>query len=115
MSLFGSPEADDLSNRALPAYLVARPRQHPAMALSIKTAEADELARVMGETLTEAMTVALRERLAREHARRGSADLATRLATLSAQLRAVYDTSPVTHAEWDAASGDDEWSRQAQP
>ena len=40
------------------------------MALSIKTAEADrlarELSRVTGETMTEAVTVALRERLATE-------------------------------------------------
>ena len=42
------------------------------MALSIKTAEADELARSLarltGETMTEAVTAALRERLARERA-----------------------------------------------
>ncbi len=40
------------------------------MALSIKTAEADEfarsLARLTGESMTEAVTAALRERLARE-------------------------------------------------
>ena len=40
------------------------------MALNIKDAEADrlarELAKVTGETLTEAVTIALRERLARQ-------------------------------------------------
>lgn len=43
------------------------------MALSIKSAEADrlarELARHTGETLTEAVVIALRERLARESGR----------------------------------------------
>ena len=41
------------------------------MALSIKTEEADRLARVLsqltGESLTRAVTIALRERLEREH------------------------------------------------
>jgi len=45
-----------------------------AMALSIKTEEADRLARnlakLTGETMTQAVTVALRERLAREQERR---------------------------------------------
>ena len=55
------------------------------MALSIKTDEADRLARTLarltGETMTEAVTVALRERLARERARRqAAADLPTRIA-----------------------------------
>lgn len=81
------------------------------MALSIKTIEADRLARTLaaltGETLTEAVTLALRERLSRERARReDAADLPRRLAALSRQLRDAYDTSPVTKAEWDAASGD---------
>ena len=43
------------------------------MALSIKSDEADQLARELaaetGETLTEAVVIALRERLDREHAR----------------------------------------------
>jgi antitoxin VapB len=43
------------------------------MALSIKTEGVDHLARMLaaltGETMTEAVTVALRERLARERAR----------------------------------------------
>ncbi len=46
-----------------------------AMALSIKSDEADRLARELvaetGESLTEAVVIALQERLVREHARRG--------------------------------------------
>jgi antitoxin VapB len=81
------------------------------MALSIKTAEADELARTLarltGESMTDAVTVALRERLARERAKRAaSADLPARLTALAERLRPAYDTRPVTQAEWDAASGD---------
>lgn len=83
------------------------------MALSIKTAEADELARSLarltGESMTEAVTIALRERLARERARRATqVDLPSRVAALSARLRAAYDTRPVSAAEWDAAVGDDQ-------
>lgn len=83
------------------------------MALSIKTAEADELARSLarltGESMTKAVTVALRERLDREHARRESAaDLPARVAALSSRLRAAYDARPVSREEWDAASGDGE-------
>ena len=82
------------------------------MALSIKTAEADRLARelvqVTGETLTDAVSIALRERLARERARHAAkADLPTRLTTLSERLRQSYDTRPVSRGEWDAASGDE--------
>ena len=83
------------------------------MALSIKTVEADRLARTLarltGETMTEAVTVALRERLTREQARRkADEDLPARIAALSRRFRAEYDTRPVTKAEWDAASGDEE-------
>jgi len=82
------------------------------MALSIKTAEADELARSLaqltGESTTEAVTIALRERLARERARRETAaTLPARLTALSSQLRAAYDTRPVSRTEWDAATGDE--------
>jgi antitoxin VapB len=82
------------------------------VALSIKTEEADRLARALakltGETLTEAVTAALRERLDREEARQKAAgDLPARLAALSERLRIVYDTRPVDRAEWDAASGDE--------
>jgi antitoxin VapB len=57
------------------------------MALSIKSDEADQLARELaaetGETLTEAVVIALRERLDREHARHG-ARMRTRLARVAA-------------------------------
>jgi antitoxin VapB len=82
------------------------------MALSIKTVEADKLARSLarltGESLTEAVTTALRERLQRERARRAGTDkLPERLLKLAKELRAGYDTRPVTRAEWNAAAGDD--------
>lgn len=81
------------------------------MALSIKTAEADalarRLARVTGESMTEAVTIALRERLAREEAKYGRRDnLADRLERLCAKFRPEYDVRPVTKAEWDAISGE---------
>jgi antitoxin VapB len=82
------------------------------MALSIKTQEADQLARALaqltGETMTEAVTTALRERLVRERARRHSAgDLSERLTSLARRWHAEYDMRPVSKAEWDEASGDD--------
>jgi antitoxin VapB len=82
------------------------------MALSIKTAEADglarSLARLTGETMTETVTIALRERLAREQARRqASPDIRARVAALTERIRSTYDTRPVSKAEWDAVSGDE--------
>jgi antitoxin VapB len=82
------------------------------VALSIKTAEADQLARALakltGETLTEAITTALRERLVRERAKHEAAtDVPARVAAFSRRIRDAYDTRPVTKAEWDAASGDE--------
>ena len=82
------------------------------MALSIKTAEADDLARSLvwlaGESMTEAVTVALRERLARERARRDTAaSLPARLSALSSRLRDAYDAPTVNPEEWDAAAGDE--------
>jgi antitoxin VapB len=65
------------------------------MALSIKSDEADQLARELaaetGETLTEAVVIALRERLDREYAKHG-AGMRTRLAHLAADVAAL----PVT-------------------
>ncbi|TVQ29936.1 MAG: antitoxin [Geminicoccaceae bacterium] len=68
------------------------------MALSIDDPEADRLARALakltGESLTESVTVALRERLAREAERRGrSHDLRQRLEALAHRARRlpVYD------------------------
>jgi antitoxin VapB len=60
-----------------------------AMALSIKSDEADRLARELaaetGETLTEAVMLALRERLDRQHARH-DASMRMRLARLTADV-----------------------------
>jgi antitoxin VapB len=82
------------------------------MALRIKTGEAERLARALaqitGETMTEAVTAALRERLAGERVRReAAADLPARLVALSMRLRADYDTRPMSKAEWEEASGED--------
>jgi antitoxin VapB len=59
------------------------------MALSIDNEEADRLARELaaatGETLTDAVVAALRERLAREQARQG-AGVADRLRRLAAEV-----------------------------
>ena len=70
------------------------------MALSIKTDEADRLARELaaetGETLTEAVTTALRERLDRIRSRT-RIDIAERLDRLSLEysaMRVVDDPTP---------------------
>jgi antitoxin VapB len=82
------------------------------MALSIKTEEADrlarELARLTGETMTEAVTRALEDRLDRvRRARAESGDLASRIAASAAAMRAAYDLDrPISREEWDAASGE---------
>jgi antitoxin VapB len=63
-----------------------------SMALSIKSDEADQLARELaaetGETLTEAVVIALRERLDREYARHATG-MRTRLARLAAEVAAL--------------------------
>jgi antitoxin VapB len=71
-----------------------------SMALSIKSAEADRLARELsaetGETLTDAVVIALRERLDREHAKH-AASMRTRLERLAADvatLRVADDRTP---------------------
>ena len=68
--------------------------------MSIKSDEADRLARQLaaetGETLTEAVETALRERLDREHARQ-VASMRTRLERLAADvaaLRVADDRTP---------------------
>jgi antitoxin VapB len=72
------------------------------MALSIKSDEADRLARELsaetGETLTQAVETALRERLEREHARH-AASISTRLARLAADVRALRVTDDRTPEE----------------
>ncbi|MFZ6005833.1 MAG: type II toxin-antitoxin system VapB family antitoxin [Actinomycetota bacterium] len=70
------------------------------MAFSIKNDDADRLARELaattGETLTEAVLVALRERLQREESRRrvGAADRLRRLAAEVATLPITDPRSP---------------------
>jgi len=71
-----------------------------SMALSIKSDEADRLARELasetGETLTEAVETALRERLDREHAKHATS-MRARLARLAADvaaLRVADDRTP---------------------
>lgn len=83
----GSDSTPTLSSRSLPTILYFF-----LMALSIKSDEADRLARQLasetGETLTEAVVTALRERLDREHAR-NSATIGSRLARLAADVAAL--------------------------
>jgi antitoxin VapB len=57
--------------------------------------------------MTGAVTVALRERLARERAAR-EGNLAERLMAFSKRVSKHYDRRPVTKAEWDWASGDED-------
>jgi antitoxin VapB len=70
------------------------------MAFSIKNDEADALARRLsattGESLTEAVLVALRERLAREEARRrtGAGHRLRRLVAEVAELPVLDDRDP---------------------
>lgn len=72
------------------------------MALSIKSDEADRLARQLaaetGETLTEAVVRALRERLEREQARY-AATMTSRLARLAADVAALPVADPRTPEE----------------
>lgn len=74
------------------------------MALSIKTEEADRLARelaaVTGETMTEAVTTALRERLSRvRRAARDGAGYAERVKRAAEPFRAL---AAPTKADFDA-------------
>ncbi|HEY4114558.1 MAG TPA: type II toxin-antitoxin system VapB family antitoxin [Rhizomicrobium sp.] len=92
------------------------------MALSIKSDEADQLARqlsqVTGESMTEAVTKSLRERLERESRTRRKptkkekeAELA-RIRAWLAKTRKNFDFSrPVTKEEFDEASGDNDIMR----
>lgn len=73
------------------------------MALSIKDPEADRLARELaartGETLTEAIVIALRERLARETGRSTAIPLGEELAAIRRRCAAlpVLDTRCADH------------------
>ncbi len=80
-----------------------------SMALSIKSDEADRLARELaaetGETLTEAVETALRERLDREHARH-AASMSSRLKRLAADavaLPVADDRAPEDIIDYDDA------------
>jgi len=79
------------------------------MALSIKTEKADrlarELAQLTGETMTEAVTRSLAERLERERRAR-AADLPARVEAFVARVGPLLDRRPVSREEWDAASDD---------
>jgi len=85
------------------------------MALSIKTKEADRLARTLsrltGETMTEAVTKSLAERLDRVRRSQESQEAEVkRLLAHAAKIRKQYNIrpGPVTKAEWDEACGDTE-------
>ena len=81
-----------LNQRSLRMVEIRHEIYTSAMALSIKSDEADQLARELvaetGETLTEAVVIALRERLDREHARRG-ASMRMQLERLAADVAAL--------------------------
>ena len=68
------------------------------MAFSIKNTEADRLARKLaeatGESLTEAVVVALRERLERVRARRGGRSLADELDEIARRCAALPVLDP---------------------
>jgi antitoxin VapB len=81
------------------------------MALSIKTEDADRLARqlaaITGETMTEAVTRALEERLERLRREQGAdKDIAERVGAFARSIAHRYDRRPVTQQEWDEACGD---------
>lgn len=83
------------------------------MALSIKTKEADRLARALsrltGESMTEAVTKSLAERLERvRRSREARNDEVEHILAYAARIRENFDLRPVTKAEWDEASGDTE-------
>ncbi|KKX33062.1 type II toxin-antitoxin system VapB family antitoxin [Rhizobium sp. LC145] len=81
------------------------------MSLSIKTEEADrlarELSRLTGETMTEAITKAMRERLERLRAEQAAnSDYVARMKAFVRERTDRYDRRPVTKREWDEAVGD---------
>lgn len=92
-------------------YLDVVSRTVVAMALSIKTDEADrlarELSRLTGETMTDAITQAMRERLERLRAEReAQGDYVARMKAFVRERAGRYDRRPVTTQEWDEAVGD---------
>jgi antitoxin VapB len=89
---FGATGLDVVRRAALYEEEVCYEVYTSSMALSIKSDEADRLARELaaetGETLTEAVETALRERLDREHARH-AVSMSTRLKRLAADVAAM--------------------------
>ncbi len=82
-----------------------------AVALSIKTEEADrlarELSRLTGETMTDAITQALRERLSRLRSEReAQGDYVARVQAFVHDHVHWFDRRPITKREWDEAVGD---------
>ena len=75
------------------------------MSLNIKNEEtcslARELARLTGETMTGAMTVALRERLERERHRRDPDALARRLREIGERCASLLEPGPSTVEQGD--------------
>ena len=84
------------------------------MALSIKTKEADRLARTLsrltGESMTEAVTKSLAERLERvRKSRKAEEGYVERIRAHAARIREQIDLSrPVTKKEFDEMWGEDE-------
>lgn len=74
------------------------------MALSIKSDEADALARelsaVTGESLTAAVTEALRERLERERRSRGGRDVAAVIAAAQERMRDISTGDAASSADF---------------
>lgn len=93
------------------------------MALSIKTEEADrlarELSRLTGESMTEAVTKSLRERLKREKKaspkKRTKKEVQEELRRMNAFLekarKGMDFSKPITKAEFDEISGDNDIMR----
>lgn len=83
--------------------------------LTIDADEADRLARELaaltGETMADAVTRALQERLERVR----QTDEAARILAFAASIGAHYDKRPVTKAEWDWACGDEYQPNEAPP
>ncbi|MCZ0733054.1 type II toxin-antitoxin system VapB family antitoxin [Phreatobacter sp. AB_2022a] len=78
--------------------------------MSIKTEEADrlarELSRLTGEAMTDAITQAMRERLERLRAEKEvQADYVSRMKAFVRARSHRYDRRPVTKQEWDEAVG----------
>ncbi|MFN3314623.1 MAG: type II toxin-antitoxin system VapB family antitoxin [Hyphomonas sp.] len=81
------------------------------MALSIKTEEADRLARLLaeltGETMTEAVTKALRERVERLRGGQAAHERIAQGVAYAESIRHRYDwKNPISQKEWDEAGGD---------